>query len=153
MISILYLFHPSYPFHWRSVLWLLLCCDFTPYLARGVPWGRVTQTLVQCGVSRNAEAVYPRRLVEYSDGGHRRREDEGSRDGDELVANLRRVTLTPRTHPLGGEGAHWGSTNISGDSYKRGDGVDIPEDEVRLHFYDTFFTPPLASHLEVDSVN
>lgn len=61
-------------------------------------------------------------------------EDEGSpghSDDSGLVANLRRVTLTPRTHPLGGDGAQFGGVNVGGREYCRGEGVDLPEEEVR----------------------
>ena len=66
-------------------------------------------------------------------------EDLPGRDDDPaLVANLRRVTLTPRTHPLGGGGAQFGGVNVGGEAYCRGEGVDLPEEEVRL-FISSFF--------------
>ena len=78
--------------------------------------------------------------MEFSDAGHWRREDEPHEvdDGDgryldrgELIANLRRVTLTPRTHPLGGDGAHLGAMNVRGEIYKAGEGIDLSDEEVR----------------------
>ncbi len=78
--------------------------------------------------------------MEYSEDGHWRREDEHS-DNDngqwrhvgrgELMANPARVTLTPRSHALGGNGAHLGSMNLGGEAYRTGEGVDLPKEEVR----------------------
>ena len=54
------------------------------------------------------------------------KEDHSEIDGHEgrVRANLY-LNLEPRTHVLGGKGATWGSVDVGGDGYKRGEGVDI----------------------------
>lgn len=59
------------------------------------------------------------------------------KDGhEEKQADLLHANLQPRQHVLATKGTRWGGKDLGGESYRRGEGIDLPEVHTLPSFFD-----------------